>query len=170
MTTRATTQTPFRMNFRPMETPTTTPYRTNHRPPERRASSGGKVLFFVVACVAFTSVCGAAAFAYTTPKFICSFPGSDAKNTLKALHAVAEAWRANHAGRCPTPEQLKDEKELAASIDIHDAWAEPYEIRCDDESTTVISSGPDRKRGTADDITVPARAVSGPDFGTWDGR
>jgi len=170
MTTRPTTQTPFRMNFRPMETPAPSPYRTNHRPPERRAPSHGKVLLFFVAGFFFASTGASAALVYSTPKF-CPDCGRDpTKNAMKAVHAVAEAWRANHRGECPTLQRLKDEHELAASTDIHDTWGEAYAIRCDDESTTVISSGPDRQRGSEDDITFPTRAVSGPDFGTWDGR
>jgi hypothetical protein len=34
-------------------------------------------------------------------------------------------------------------------------FGNPYEIHCNDDATTVLSWGPDRKRGTADDITFP---------------
>ena len=43
----------------------------------------------------------------------------------------------------------------AAACLITDAWEGPYKIVCDDESLTVISYGPDKKEGTADDIHVP---------------
>jgi hypothetical protein len=129
-------------------------------------------LLVLIACAAFMFVTGLAALAsaFAEPKFCCGLGRDTTKNTMKALHAVAEAWRVNHGNECPTPQRLKEDKELAASTDVRDAWAEPYEIRCDGEATTVISSGPDRRKGTTDDITFPERTVSGPDLGTWDGR
>ena len=88
------------------------------------------------------------------------WPGAPADRTnavasVKSLHAVVEAWRANHADECPTLQRLKDERELAASTSVNDAWGAPYKIVCDDEVTRVISFGPDRREGTADDIVFP---------------
>lgn len=91
---------------------------------------------------------------YAVPKFQKA-QVDNTRNSAKALHAVAEAWRANHGNDCPTPQRLKDEKELAASSEINDAWGMPYKIQCDDDSTTVVSSGPDKKEGSQDDIRFP---------------
>ncbi len=77
------------------------------------------------------------------------------RNNLKALHAVAEMWRASHGDECPSVQRLKDDKDLAESSDLNDAWGSPYKIMCDDQSTTVSSFGPDRKEGTRDDIRFP---------------
>ena len=38
---------------------------------------------------------------------------------------------------------------------ITDAWETQFKIVCDDDSVTVISFGPDKKEGTADDIRIP---------------
>ncbi|HEX4516851.1 MAG TPA: hypothetical protein VH054_25060 [Polyangiaceae bacterium] len=132
------------------------PFRTNVRPPERRAPSFGKVLLLLVGGLFFASVGASAAIAFSTPKFVHSTEDRT-KSSLQALHAGAAGWRVNNGNECPTTQRLKDEKELAASFDVRDAWGEPYEIRCDDESTTAISSGPDREKGTADDVVFPAR-------------
>jgi len=92
---------------------------------------------------------------YATPRFVHG-PPDPTKNSIKALHAVAEGWRANHMGEgCPTPQRLKDEKELAASSEVADPWGSPYVIRCSDEATTVVSLGADGKAGTEDDIVFP---------------
>ena len=77
------------------------------------------------------------------------------KQSAMALHTVTEAWRANHGNDCPTPQLLKDQKEIAATSKITDAWEQPFHIGCDDDGTRVISSGPDKKQGTADDIMIP---------------
>jgi hypothetical protein len=43
-----------------------------------------------------------------------------------------------------------------------DPWGAPYTIACDDdgEDVYVRSAGPDRRRGTADDVAVPKRRAS----------
>jgi general secretion pathway protein G len=91
---------------------------------------------------------------YAVPKFQQA-QKDNTRNSAKALHAVAEAWRANHGNDCPTVQRLKDEKELAASSDINDAWGTPYKIQCDDDATTIVSNGPDKKEGSQDDIRFP---------------
>ena len=79
----------------------------------------------------------------------------DVMNALRTLHVVAEAWRANHADECPTVQRLIDERELAASASPNDPWNRPYKIVCEEGDTIVISSGPDRREGTPDDIRFP---------------
>jgi len=78
-----------------------------------------------------------------------------ATGSLKALHAVAEAWRANHGDECPSVQRLIDDKELSASSDTNDPWGSPYKILCNDDNTTTLSFGPDRKEGTRDDLRFP---------------
>ena len=75
--------------------------------------------------------------------------------SLKSLHAVAEAWRVGHPEECPTLQRLKDERELAASTNLNDPWGNPYKVLCDEDTTRLVSSGPDRRDGTADDVAYP---------------
>ena len=86
-----------------------------------------------------------------------SVDASHLHNDMVTLHAVAEAWRANHGNECPTVQHLKDERELPSTASTNDDWGTPYKIVCDDEETRVISYGPDRREGTPDDIVVPER-------------
>jgi len=81
----------------------------------------------------------------------------NARTSLKALHAVAEMWRATHVDECPSPQRLKDDKDLDPSSDLNDPWGSPYKIVCDDDSTTVVSFGPDGKEGTPDDLRYPEK-------------
>jgi hypothetical protein len=84
-----------------------------------------------------------------------SLDRADTLNALKVLHTIAEAWRANHGNECPTVQRLKDERELAASTSTNDAWGSPYKVLCDESETHVVSFGPDRREGTADDVAFP---------------
>ena len=120
----------------------------------RRARSRGVTLVEILIVLAIIGLIAGGIAVYAVPKFQQAQKDS-ARNSEKALHAVAEAWRANHGMDCPTTQRLKDEKELAASSDINDAWGTPYKIQCDDESTTIVSNGPDKKEGTQDDIRFP---------------
>lgn len=136
MATHATTQTPFRMNYRPMEacvpraSVAPRPPRASHRPfPWIALFVGFLVLVTMASAVAV----------YSVPKF-GPRPFDESRYTIKAIHAVAEAWRVNHGNECPTVQRLKEEKELASSTSIVDARGIPYVIRCTDEVTTVISS------------------------------
>jgi len=38
---------------------------------------------------------------------------------------------------------------------LGDVEVNPFTILCEDDETTVVTAGPDRKEGTADDIRVP---------------
>jgi hypothetical protein len=88
MTTHAT---PYRMN-----------YQTTFRPAEIRVSPARARprrhlhVPWLLACVLLAGGLVASAVAvYSVPKFV-DFPRDPTKNSVKALHAVAEAWRANH--------------------------------------------------------------------------
>jgi hypothetical protein len=143
MTTHAT---PYRMN-----------YQTTFRPAEIRVSPARPRRIpwraIAVVLVLASGIVASGVAVFSVPKF----GGRPAKTPLavKSLHAVAEAWRANHGNECPTPQRLKEEKELAASSELIDAWGSPYVILCSDEATTVISFGPDKKARTEDDIVFP---------------
>lgn len=57
---------------------------------------------------------------------------------------------------CPTVSQLVASKDLDPGQQTVDPWGEEYTISCGDEGdVSVLSKGPDRKRGTKDDIQVP---------------
>jgi len=116
---------------------------------------------FIVACAspprAHTIAPASSASAASSEAHWPSAPADRASvvSSLKALHAVVEAWRANHADECPTVQRLIDERELAASTSVADPWGSPYKIVCEEDATRAISFGADRREGTADDVAVP---------------
>jgi general secretion pathway protein G len=126
----------------------------------RRARSRGVTLVEILIVLAIVGLIAGGIAVYAVPKFQQA-QKDNTRNSAKALHAVAEAWRANHGNDCPTPQRLKDEKELAASSDINDAWGTPYKIQCDDDATTIVSNGPDKKEGSQDDIRFPDANAAG---------
>ena len=76
--------------------------------------------------------------------------------SARALRSVAETWRSEHASdQCPSLEQLRTDKALDSASKLTDAWDSPFKITCEDDETIVLSYGPDKKEGTADDIRVP---------------
>jgi len=78
------------------------------------------------------------------------------KTGARTIRQAAESWRGGHAAdECPTPKQLIEEKQLDTASKISDAWDKPFKILCEDEETYVMSGGPDKKEGTADDIKIP---------------
>ena len=81
--------------------------------------------------------------------------------SARRLHTEAEFYRAKHpTDACPTPDLLPEESELTAEIKRGDPWGTPYRIVCEgDGEIAVLSSGPDRKEGTADDLRVPSPPV-----------
>jgi general secretion pathway protein G len=77
------------------------------------------------------------------------------QTSARELRRAAESWRGMHADQCPTTQLLLTDKAIDTASKTTDAWDDPYKIICDDDETTVVSAGPDKKEGTADDIRVP---------------
>ena len=74
----------------------------------------------------------------------------------RTIHPAAEKYRVDHPSEgCPTVELLRDKGELSKSSKITDPWESPYKIICGDEDVSVLSLGPDKREGTADDIRIP---------------
>ena len=121
-----------------------------------RASQRGVTLVEILIVLAIVGLIAGGIAVYAIPKFQQA-QKETTKQSAMALYGVAEAWRASpgHASDCPTVQLLKDQKEINATSKITDAWETTFKIQCDDDATTVISFGPDKKEGTADDIRVP---------------
>jgi general secretion pathway protein G len=120
----------------------------------RRALSRGVTLIEILIVLAIIGLIAGGVAAVAIPRF-AEAQKKQARNDVIAIHPIAEKYRVDHPGSCPTVEQLRAEKELAASSKITDPWETPYAIRCTDDDTYVLSFGPDKKEGTADDIRIP---------------
>ncbi len=53
--------------------------------------------------------------------------------------------------------QLIQEKQLDSAQNTNDPFGQPYVLNCTDDEVQVASLGPDKKKGTKDDISVPGK-------------
>lgn len=84
-----------------------------------------------------------------------------AASDAQALAAASTTWLGSHAGGCPTPERLRADGEISRGSKLTDPWDRPYRIECPEEGSLVVrSDGPDRRVGTADDISAQPSADS----------
>lgn len=72
------------------------------------------------------------------------------------VRKAAQLWRTTGGTDCPSVETLKTEKLLDRASKVLDGWDQPFKIYCEDDETTVVSAGKDKKEGTPDDIKVPS--------------
>ena len=83
---------------------------------------------------------------------------SDINQTRSAVFEIQSAairWQIEHGdSACPTTRQLIGGRTLISSTRLVDAWDQPFVITCFQLTIGVTSFGPDRKRGTQDDIVA----------------
>lgn len=120
----------------------------------RRLASRGVTLIEILIVLAIVGLIAGGVAVVAIPKY-AEAQKKQAKTDVLQIHPVAEKYRVDHPGNCVTVEQLKTEKELSAGSKITDPWETPYQIRCAEDETYVLSFGPDKKEGTADDIKIP---------------
>lgn len=78
------------------------------------------------------------------------------KTSALELRRAAEMWRGGHASDvCPTIDDLRKDKAIDMGSKANDGWDMPFKIQCEEDETIVLSSGPDKKDGTGDDIRIP---------------
>jgi hypothetical protein len=91
-----------------------------------------------------------------------SIPKTD-EMWARTIRAAIRIWQLyNHTDRCPTFQELVDEKHLDTGTSGVDSWGHNFELRCTDTEVYVASSGPDGIRDTADDISIPKTNVPAP--------
>ncbi len=92
--------------------------------------------------------------------------GEDAKIKLavsgaRQMHTSAEQWSVTHGeGECPTVDRMVDDGIISETASTSDPWGKAYRIACEGGKIRVLSSGPDRKENTTDDIRMPAARVA----------
>lgn len=125
----------------------------------RHYSERGVTLFEVLIVVAILAmIAGGVAF-FALPQFNKAKIDT-AKGALRVVRQAASQWRAtNNETDCPSISQLVQDKLLDPGQNTADPWGQPFAISCTDEDVIVLSNGPDRKRGTKDDIQVPQGAT-----------
>lgn len=126
----------------------------------RRAASRGVTLIEILIVLAIVGLIAGGVAVVAVPKYQES-QKNQAKIDARTIHPVAEKYKVDHPGVCPTVEQLRAEKELSAASKITDPWDSPYKIICGDEDIMVVSFGPDKKENTNDDIRIPEAVAAG---------
>ena len=126
----------------------------------RRALARGVTLIEILIVLAIVGLIAGGVAVVAVPKYQES-QKNQAKIDARTIHPVAEKYKVDHPGVCPTVEQLRAEKELSAASKITDPWDSPYKIVCGDEDIMVLSFGPDKKENTNDDIRIPEAAGAG---------
>ncbi|HYO97028.1 MAG TPA: type II secretion system protein [Polyangiaceae bacterium] len=133
------------------------------RDPRRTASTRGVrgvTLFEVLIVVAILAMVAGGVAAFALPKFR-EAQKQQAETGARVVRTAIQQWQAaNNEISCPTISQLVQEKHLDPGQSTNDPWAQPYTLNCADEEVAVISPGPDKRKGTADDIAVPKGATS----------
>jgi general secretion pathway protein G len=121
----------------------------------RLGRARGVTLFEVLIVVAILAmIAGGVAF-FALPQFNKA-KISTAKDGARIIRQAASNWLAtNNETSCPTVSQLIQDKLLDPGQNTGDPWAQPYAITCSDDAVTVTSGGPDKKKGTKDDIVIP---------------
>ena len=126
----------------------------------RRAASRGVTLIEILIVLAIVGLIAGGVAVVAVPKYQES-QKHQAKIDARTIHPVAEKYKVDHPGVCPTVEQLRAEKELSAASKVTDPWDSPYKIICGDDDIMVLSFGPDKKENTNDDIRIPETAAAG---------
>lgn len=123
----------------------------------QRVAARGVTLVEVLIVVAILSLIAAGVTVAVLPRFRKAGIDTATTNAFQIRHA-ANRWRAMRGGSdCPTVSQLVQDKEIDSASKIDDPWGSPYKIQCTEDETVVSSPGPDKKEGTPDDISVPAK-------------
>jgi general secretion pathway protein G len=117
-------------------------------------------LFEVLIVVAILAMVAGGVAAFALPKFRDA-QKTQAETGARVMRTAIQQWQAiNSESTCPTVSQLVQEKHIDSGQSTNDPWGQSYSFICADDEVTVISPGPDKKKGTKDDISIPKGATA----------
>jgi general secretion pathway protein G len=125
-----------------------------------RRRARGVTLFEVLIVVAILAmIAGGVAF-FALPQYQKA-QVQTAKSAARIMRQAVSQWQAtNNETNCPTMSQLVQEKLLDPGQTTNDPWGQPFTLSCSEDGVMVLSNGPDKKKGTKDDITIPESAAA----------
>ena len=89
-------------------------------------------------------------------KFFDSSRVRHTATNARAIRGAVKAWWIEHDDTtCPGVDELIRDGTLDRDSSRVDPWGEKWTVECADHDVTVISTGPDRRPGTKDDIRIP---------------
>jgi general secretion pathway protein G len=125
----------------------------------RLRSARGVTLFEVLIVVAILAMVAGGVAVFALPKFQDA-QKKTAESGARVMRQAVQQWQAaNNETSCPTVSQLIQDKQLDSAQNTNDPWGQAYSLNCSDDEVTVISNGPDKKKGSKDDISVPKGAA-----------
>lgn len=125
----------------------------------RRAVQRGVTLVEILIVVAIIAMVASGVAVFALPKFK-EAQKKTAETGARVIRSAIQDWqRVNNESTCPTMSQLVQEKHIDSAANTDDPWGEAYILSCSDDDVIVTSKGPDKKKGTADDVRVPKNAV-----------
>jgi general secretion pathway protein G len=120
-----------------------------------RRRQAGVTLVEVLIVVAIMAMLAGGVAVFALPKFK-EAQVSTAKTSAQVLRRAIQDWqRVNNEITCPSESELIQGKHLDSSSNADDPWGMPWKFVCTEDDVFVQSTGPDKKDGTADDISVP---------------
>lgn len=120
----------------------------------RRALRGVTLLEVLIVVAIIAMVAGGVAF-FALPRFRES-QIKTAETGARVIRQATQSWQAsNNETNCPTMSQLVQDKQLDPGANTNDPWGQAYVLTCADGDVSVTSYGPDKQKGTKDDIKVP---------------
>jgi len=125
----------------------------------RRVARGVTLVEVLIVVAIIAMVAGGVA-VFALPKFK-EASLKQAETGARVVRMAVQNWQAaNNETTCPTISQLVQEKQLDPGQSTNDPWNMPYTLTCTDDEVIILSNGPDKKKGTKDDIVVPKGANS----------
>lgn len=120
-----------------------------------RRNAAGVTLLEVLIVVAIIAMVAGGVAVFALPQFQKS-QIKTAETGARVIRQAAQSWQAsNNETNCPTISQLVQDKQLDPGANTNDPWGQAYTLSCTDGDVSVTSAGPDKKKGTKDDIKVP---------------
>lgn len=125
-----------------------------------RRRARGVTLFEVLIVVAILAMVAGGVAVFALPKFK-ETQIKQAETGARVIRTAAQSWQASNAeSSCPSMSQLIQDKQLDPAGNNNDPWGQPYTLSCSDDDITVISAGPDKRKGSTDDIRVPKTSAA----------
>ncbi len=127
----------------------------------RRAATRGMTLIEIMIVVSIIAMVAAGVAVVAIPK-MKEAQIQSAETGARVIRNAVSQWQLaeNEYGECPTVSQLVQDKQLDAGQTTVDPWGQEYGVSCGEDEVVVSSSGPDKKKGTKDDIVVPKGAAA----------
>ena len=123
-----------------------------------RGGRRGVTLVEVLIVVAIIAMVAGGVAVFALPKYK-EAQIKNAETGARIVRTAIQQWQAaNNETSCPTMSQLVQEKQLDPGQTTKDSWNQDYTLTCTDDEVIVSSNGPDKKKGTKDDIVVPKGA------------